>query len=90
MSSEEMRRVSERALEKIENWDRPLIIQTDIMTVVGLTMLVQLALRHPEAKTMETARLAKDLIANLIEQIDPAHGDIWRFLNAGFNPVHDV
>jgi hypothetical protein len=82
--------ISERALELLAQWQRPIIIHTDITHVVGMIGLVQLALRHPEAKEMSTARILRDFMVELIEQIDPTHGEIWTFLHMGFNPEHDT
>ena len=90
MSDPKLVTTTERALAQLREWQRPIIIQTDMTNVMGLLGMVQLALRHPQAKSMPTARLVERFIVDLIERIDPEHGDIWTFFNAGFNPTHDV
>lgn len=82
--------ITERALQQLEQWERPIVITTDITHAVGLVAMVQLGLRHPQAKEFATALMVEKLVADLIERIDPDHGDIWKFLNMGFNPVHDA
>ena len=72
------------------DWNRPCTIKTDLLHVIGLIALVQLALRHPEASTMPTAKMIERFIVKLIEKIDPEHGETWKLLNRGFNPEWDL
>ena len=34
-------------------------------------------------------KITEKLISDLIEKIDPEHGDLWKFLSMGFNPSFD-
>lgn len=82
--------LTERAQQQMQEWTRPIIIEADISVVVALIGMCQLALRHPFAKVSPSAKLTEKFIVDLIEKIDPQHGDLWRLLNMGFNPNHDV
>lgn len=82
--------LTRRALEHMRAWNRPIIIEADLTHVVGLIGLVQLALRHPEAGQSATARMTEQMIRDLIETIDPAHGELYQILHLGFDPEHDM
>lgn len=88
---EELRaRVTENAAAILKGWTRPVHIETDIAQVVALIGTVQLALRHPHAQSSSSMISTKAFITTLIESIDPTHGDLWKFLNFGFDPRNDV
>jgi hypothetical protein len=90
MTNEEKIEITERAQAIINDFRRPIVIETSISHVTSLIAMVQVALRHPVVKTFPSAQLAEKFCVNLIEKIDPEHGDLWRLLNMGFNSKHDV
>lgn len=72
------------------DWQRPVIIEIDLTHMIGIIGLLQLALRHPEARKRPTAKMVERFVLNLIEQIDPEHGETWKLLQRGFNPNWDM
>lgn len=73
------------------DWDRQVIIDTDLIHVFGLIGLVQLALRYPGLlQKSASAKMTEKFILKLIEEVDPDHGEVWKLLNRGFNPNWDV
>jgi hypothetical protein len=87
---EVIKAITERAQLLIQEFKRPIIIETDIHMCLRLIATVQVALRHPAAKSSPTMQSAEKFVIDLIEKIDPQHGDIWRFMNFGFNRTFDV
>jgi len=81
--------ITKRALKQIESWTQPILIRTDIMHVIGLVSLLQLALRHPQGAESSMSRMVEQMIRQLVEDIDPGHGDLYKFLQLGFDPECD-
>jgi hypothetical protein len=90
MDEAEKLAITGRAAELLRDWERPLIIETDINHAVALIGLVQLALRHPQAGASPSAQMIDRMIRELIDAIDPARGVVWQFLMMGFDPGCDV
>lgn len=72
------------------DWERPVIIETTMLHVVGVIGMLQVALRHPEAAQRSTGKMTREFVVKLIEQIDPEHGELWTLLNRGFNSKWDI
>ena len=90
MTNDELKAaVTEQAQAIIEKWERPIILDLNITAVVALIGTVQVALRHPNARQSPTMMCAEKIIVDVIDQIDPSHGDLWKFLNMGFNRTFD-
>jgi hypothetical protein len=83
-------RVTAGAEAVLREWKEPIRIDTDITQVVALIGTVQLALRHPHAQLSPSMRATKEFVTTLIERIDPTHGDLWKFLNLGFDRRYDT
>lgn len=69
--------------------DRPIMVEATVATWFDLIAVVQLSLRHPNAAASAPCRRAEKFIRDLIENIDPEHGELWRLLSLGFDPAHD-
>ena len=88
--SDDEKLLDQATLDFVRNGgNRPIVIETNIHTAMDLIGLVQLGMRHPGVQGAPIALRCEKFCAALIEKIDPAHGDIWRLLNMGFNPRHD-
>lgn len=72
------------------DWERPIVIETTLSHVIGIVGLVQLALRFPPARMTPSGQMTEKFIKDLIEKIDPEHGETWKTLQRGFNPEWDV
>lgn len=55
-------RITANASAILENWTRPIHIETDIAHVVALIGTVQLALRHPHAQSSSSMISTKKLL----------------------------
>lgn len=69
---------------------REIVISTTIERAFVLIAMVQVGLRHPDAARTDSGHAVRTMIESLIEQIDPAHGDLWQLLTRGFDPAHDI
>jgi hypothetical protein len=89
ITAEEKERLIESSLQTMREWQRPIIIETNITITVGLISMLQLALRHPATAERPTTAIVERFTRNLIEGLDPTHGDFYLFLMLGFNPDFD-
>ncbi len=80
--------VSERAVAALESWDRPILLSFDITTTIALIGQLQLAFRHP-SNVGPSRQMLEQATRELIEQIDPSKGDIYKFLSMGFDERFD-
>lgn len=88
-TNDEHIRITERALALLENWSRPVIFEINITLTIGLIAQLQLAFRHP-ANTGATRQMTEAFVRELIEKIDPWHGDIYSMLMMGFDSSYDA
>lgn len=84
MTETELEHLTERVADALQA--NPMIIHFAI-DAASLSMLIsnlQLAFRHPANNG--TARQSMEILTRrLIEQLDPAHGDVYRLLMMGFD-----
>lgn len=66
----------------------PVILNLNMVLAVGLIGQLQLAFRHPE-NVGPTRRMTEKLVLDLIDRIDPEHGEVYAFLMMGFDPECD-
>lgn len=66
----------------------PVHFELDMVYVTGIIGHLQLAFRHP-ANTGPTRQLIEKFVRDLIECIDPGHGEVYWYLMMGFDPTHD-
>ena len=81
--------ITEAAAEVVRLGNYPLAVEANIATWFDLIALLQLALRHQGAAQQPIAQRGEKFVRDLIEQMDPGHGQIWRLLMYGFDPEHD-
>ncbi|MBS1797822.1 MAG: hypothetical protein JSS81_28635 [Acidobacteria bacterium] len=90
LTFDEKMRIADLAATKLFAPDaRPVIFEMDSTAAVALIGQLQLAFRHPE-NTGRTREITENFVRNLIEQMDPDHGDVYEFLMMGFNPEMDA
>ena len=89
MTTEQYRRIEiiERAAQAVQEWDRPIHIRTDITHLIGMITLLQLALSHPRADEVNEKPIIETMVREMIEDLDPDHGDLYEFLMLGFEPL---
>ena len=88
ISEARKRAVMERAAAQLRGFNRPVVFELDITLTVGLIGTLQLAFRHP-GNVGATREMLEQFVRDLIEQIDPSHGDVHAFLMMGFDEQHD-
>jgi hypothetical protein len=88
ISDEEKEAIIARAAEKMREWERSIVLELDITRAVGLIGQLQLAFRHPQ-NTGPTRVELENTVRELIEKMDPSHGDLYQFLLLGFDERHD-
>jgi len=74
----------DRATRALYQSNRPVKFELDMTLTVGLIGQLQLAFRHPD-NTGPTRQMLESFVRELIEKIDPAKGDAYRFLMMGFD-----
>lgn len=67
----------------------PVVFELDFPLAVALVGQLQLAFRHPQ-NVGPTRKMFERFARDLIERLDPAHGDIHRVLLMGFDKANDV
>jgi hypothetical protein len=87
LSAAKRHAIANRALAALAA-NRPVMISTDLTTVVAVIGQLQLAFRHPQ-NSGATRGAAERFARALVEQIDPAHGDVHAFLLMGFDERYD-
>lgn len=80
--------IARRATEKMRAWPGPVRFELDITSVVGLIGQLQLSFRHPQNVGPSRA-VTERFVRDLIEQLDPEHGDLHTLLMMGFDPTYD-
>lgn len=80
--------LTERAIEALRTWTRPIHFEMDITFTVGLIGTLQLAFRHPH-NAGPTRQMLESFVRDLISQLDPLHGDLYEFLMLGFDERAD-
>lgn len=82
-------KILERAMVQMKNRaDQPVKFDLDLTLTAGLIGQLQLAFRHPD-NTGATRQMLEKFVRDLIEQIDPTHGDFYQFLMMGFEEKYD-
>ena len=76
---EERNAISHRAMVILREWKRPILIELDMKHTIGLVGQLQLAFRHP-ANNGPTRQMLEEFTRELIAQIDPEQGDVYKFL----------
>ena len=90
MTDDEALAITNRASEILKHWTRPVVLELDINTTIGLIGVCQLALRHPATDSSPTSQRIRQLILSLINHIDPnPESDLHRVLMFGFDPRWD-
>lgn len=69
---------------------RPVVIEMDITTAVGMIGALQLALRHPGFRNRPTARAVRGTLDQLIDALSEGDAEFREFLKLGNNPAFDV
>jgi regulator of sigma D len=80
--------ITERALAQLRERKEPVRFELDITLVLGLIGQFQLAFRHPGNVGPSRDALEK-FVRELIEQLDPGHGDVYALLMMGFDERYD-
>jgi hypothetical protein len=80
--------ITRRALEKMRESKDPLNVELSISLAVGLIGQLQLAFRHPQNVGPSRAQLEL-FVRDLIERLDPEHGDLYTVLIMGFHECYD-
>jgi hypothetical protein len=88
--SDDEKLIEAATAEVIRAGDRPLTVEADLITWFDLVAVVQLGLRAPGVMRTPPAQRTKKFMHELIHQLDPDHGNLWKLLNLGFDPNHDV
>ena len=61
----------------------------DYANVASLIGQLQLAFRHP-GNTGPSRTMAEELVRDLIERLDPDHGELYDIFMQGFDPQFDL
>lgn len=80
--------IMRRATERMRAMTEPIKFELNINLVVGLIGQLQLAFRHPQ-NVGPARQLLESFIRDLIEQLDPEHGDLHTVLMMGFHEAYD-
>lgn len=80
--------ITERALAKMREMKEPIKFELDVTHVMGLIGQLQLAFRHP-GNTGPSRAAIERFVRDLIEQMDPEHGDVHALLTMGFHEAYD-
>lgn len=84
----------DRIFENVQKWGHAneavmIVLQLDRLLATSLIGQLQLAFRHPQ-NTGSPRDLMEKLVMKLIESLDPARGDVYRFFMMGFDPENDI
>lgn len=77
-----------RAAEAMGAMTEPVRFELDPVLAVGLVGQLQIAFRHPGNKG-ETRQRLEQFVRDLIERLDPEHGDLYTVLMMGFDASYD-
>lgn len=80
--------IARRATERMKAWPGSVKFELDITLVVGLIGQLQLGFRHPQ-NVGPTRRHLERFVRDLIERLDPEHGDLHTLLTMGFHESYD-
>jgi hypothetical protein len=80
--------IGRRAAAVMSAWEHPVKFELHITLVVGLIGQLQLAFRHPQ-NVGPTRRQLEIFVRDMIEQLDPDHGDLHALLTMGFHEQYD-
>ncbi len=89
LSEAEKKALTARAIEELKLFDRPIVLTLDIKMMLMMIGQLQLAFRHPGNVGLSRQEI-EAIVRNLIEEIDPSRGDIYKLLMLGFDPKHDA
>ena len=71
--------ITRRAAAILEGYTEPVRFELSMTLTLGLIGQLQLGFRHPQ-NTGPTRQLLEEFVRGMIEQIDPAHGDVHALL----------
>lgn len=78
------------AEEEMKRWgDRPLRLDIDITTCLGMIGALQLALRHPGFQKRPSADVVRKLVFAFIRQIPPDYPALKKLMELGFHQRFD-
>jgi hypothetical protein len=80
--------ITERACAQLRARKEPVRFEMDMTLVMGLIGQLQLAFRHPGNVGPSRVALEK-FVRDLIERLDPEHGDVHTLLMMGFHEAYD-
>ncbi|HEV2863061.1 MAG TPA: hypothetical protein VGX48_18745 [Pyrinomonadaceae bacterium] len=89
ITPEKREAIVRRAAEAMCAMTEPVLFELDPVLAVGLVGQLQIAFRHP-ANTGETRERLEQFVRDLIERLDPAHGDLHALLMMGFDARYDA
>jgi hypothetical protein len=89
ITPEKKEAITRRAGERVNEIKEPVKFELDAVLVVGMIGQLQLAFRHPH-NTGPTRQTLETFVRDLIEQLDPAHGDLHTLLMMGFHEAYDA
>lgn len=90
LSVEEKAAIFNRAIASVvrRRSGAPVTFDLDLMLVVVIVAQLQVAFRHP-GNTGDARRMAEKFVRELIEQLDPERGDLYKLLMMGFDSRFD-
>lgn len=89
MTDAEKEALTERAVIALAERRWPFRFDLDMEPTVCLIAQLQLAFRV-QKNTGRSRRLMEGFVREMIEMIDPGHGDIYKFLMMGFDSAYDM
>lgn len=88
LSKQDVKNILSGATDVLVSDPRKIQITLDMPSAAWLVAQLQTAFRHPE-NTGPTRRAAENLVRDLINQIDPGKGDLYKLLMMGFDAQYD-